>query len=378
MALPLSGAYADYGWSVLRGIVLGLGTYEDPPGPFRVHVRDTAGGLDNATRAVQELFSESAVAVLGPLRSSTSAAAAPVAEEGRIPLLTLSRREDLAFLGSWVFRLGVTQSDQVRVLVHHAIADRGMRRFAILHPKDDYGLAFKNLFWEEVERQGGYVVGVEGYAADAIDVQAPIRKLVGLFYVTDEEQELIDEKARLVRRPLDNSERLAEPEMADLPPYVDFDALFVPDVATKVALILPQLRFYDVNDVLLLGPSGWNDRSLVEIAGRDAEGAIFTDTFFSKSEADAVEDFVAAYYAAYGDEPDALAAEGYDAASMLRRVLPPGAARSRTRVREALLRIRDFAGVSGVASFDDVGGTLKSLYLLTVRNGSIVEHEEQY
>jgi ABC-type branched-subunit amino acid transport system substrate-binding protein len=376
VALPLSGPYAGYGWSALRGIVLGFGTYDRSPGGFRIHLRDTQGETEGASRAVQALFSEGVVAVLGPLRSATAAAVATDAEETRVPLLTLARGEDLATLGSWVFRLGVTRADQTRVLARYAIERRGARRLAILYPEDEYGSAYKNLFWDEVEEQGAEIVGVESYAPDAVDMQAPIRRLVGLGYLTPRERQLIEERDRLARRPLENAERLADPELAELPPYVDFDALFIPEAAQKVGLILPQLRFYEVRNVLLLGVSAWNDRKLVEIAGRDAEGAVFTDAFFPRSEFALVQEFSSRYYAAYGEEPDALAAEGYDAASMLRSILSENAVFSRTRVRDALLRVRDFRGVSGLTSVDEFGGTRKSLYLLTVRRGEISELEQ--
>ena len=376
VALPLSGPYARYGWSVLRGVVMGFGTYESSPASFQLHVRDTGGEVDQAARAAEELFSAGVVAVLGPLRSVTAAAAAPVAEEARVPLLVLAQRENLPSLGPWIFRLGVTRADQIRVLTQYAIERRGVRRVAILYPRDAYGTAYKNLFWDEVESRGAEIVGVEGYAPDAVDVQGPIRRLVGLEYLTPEEQERIEERDHLARRPVENAERLSDPELTELPPYVDFEALFIPEVAQKVGLFLPQLRFYDVQDVLLLGASDWNDPKLVEIAGRDAEGAVFTGVFFPRSEFPMVEEFVSAYYAAYGEEPDALAAEGYDAASMLRAVLSEEVLLSRSRLREALGRVRDFRGVSGLTSFDESGGTRKSLYVLTVRRGEIVELEQ--
>jgi ABC-type branched-subunit amino acid transport system substrate-binding protein len=378
IALPLTGPYGRYGWSTLQGIVLGLGIYGDAPNGFQVHVRDTRGEPELAARAVQELRREGAVAVLGPLRSAETEAAAPEAQAGGIPLLAFAQREDLPMLGGWVFRLGVTRSDQVRVLVRYAIERKGLRRFAVLYPKDGYGTVYKNLFWDEVERMGGEVVGIEGYPPDAVDVQLPIRRLVGLEYLTDKEQGLIRERDRLRRRPAENAEQLASPEFADLPPYVDFDALFIPEAAQRVGLILPQLRFYDILDVLLMGPSGWNDRSLVEIAGRDAEGVVFSDVFFPDSDFPFVQEFVSAYYAAYGEEPDALAAEGYDAASLLRDVLTGDVASSRARARTALLGVRNFPGVSGVTSFDETGGTRKNLYILTIRRGEIAQLDDTH
>jgi ABC-type branched-subunit amino acid transport system substrate-binding protein len=376
VALPLSGPYGRYGWSVLHGIVLGLGIYGDDSSRFRVHVRDTAGEPEQAARAVRELRDEGAVVVLGPLRSSTTAAAAESAQSGGIPLLAFAQGEDLPSIGAWVFRLGVTRSDQVRVLVRYAVERRGLRRFAVLYPKDEFGTDYKNLFWEEVEKAGGEIVGVESYEPDAVDVQRSVRKIVGLEYLGERERDLIRERDRLLRKPVENARRLASKELANLPPYVDFDALFVPEVAQRVGLILPQLRFYDIRDVLLLGPSDWNHRALVEIAGQDAEGAVFSDAFFPDSDFPFVREFVSAYYAAYGEQPDALAAQGYDAASMMREVLSGRGSMSRAGARNALLRVQNFPGVSGVTSFDEHGGTRKNLYLLTVRNGEIVQLPE--
>lgn len=375
VAVPLSGPYAPFGEAVLRGVVLGLGLYDDTGGGYRLVVRDTRGDPARTETVVHELAAEGVAAIIGPVRSATAATAAPAAQDLRIPLLTLAQREDLPFLGDFIFRLGLTASDQVRMLTDHSIDRLGFRRFAILYPRDEYGTAFKNMFWDEVELRGGEIVGVEGYDPSLVDHQAEIKKLVGLYYLTPDERELIEERDRLARRPVENEERLAEPELAELPPYIDFDALFVPDEAQTVGLVLPQLRYYDVRETTLLGPSGWNDPALVEIAGREARGAVFTDAFFARSEYPFVQDFVSRFYSAYGDEPELLAAEGFDAASILRQIMEArGDVRtSREALRRDLLEVRDFPGVSGVTSFDEAGGTRKSLYLLTVRGDQIEE-----
>jgi ABC-type branched-subunit amino acid transport system substrate-binding protein len=372
IVLPLSGPYEGFGRSVLRGVVLSLGILEDPPQPYDLLVRDSAGDPDRAAALVRELAATGVVAILGPLRSAEAAAAAPEAEAAGVPLLTLAQREDLAFLGESVFRLGLTASDQVRALLDYAFERAGARRFAILWPRDDYGLLFKNLFWEEVERRGGEVVGAEGYTPGAADLQAEIKRLVGLWYLEPAEKKLVAERDRMARRPQENAGRLASPPYSELPPYVDFDALFVPDEAAQVGLILPQLRFYEIRDPVLLGPSGWNDPRLLEIAAREAHGSVFTDAFFARSAYPFVQDFVQRYYAAYAAEPDYLAAEGFDAVAILRSVLDRRAP-SRGELRRALLSMRDFPGVSGLTSFDESGGTRKELYLLTVRQGSIEE-----
>jgi ABC-type branched-subunit amino acid transport system substrate-binding protein len=375
VALPLTGPYASFGEKVLRGIVLGLGIFGDPPAPYELVVRDTMGDPERAARVVEELAVEGVLAIIGPLRSVAAESAAPVAEGAAVPLVTLAQREDLAYLGEYVFHFGLTASDQVRTLANYAVERLGQRRFAILYPRDAYGTSFKNAFWDEVELRGGEVVGVEGYPTEAVDLQVEIKKLVGLHWLTTEEQALIAERDRLLRHPKENEARLADASFAGLPPIIDFDVLFVPDVASRVGLILPQLRFFDVRDVTLLGTSDWNHPDLIQIAGRDARGAVFTDAFFAGSPYPFVQEFVTRFYAAYGDEPDRLAATGYDAAAILRTILDEARSTSRARLRSDLLQVRDFPGVSGLTSFDESGGTRKSLYLLTVQRGAIEQVE---
>ena len=75
-----------------------------------------------------------------------------------------------------------------------ATQDLGAQRFAILYPRDSYGLGLRKLFWNAVEQQGGRIVGVASYDPDATDFQKPIRRLVGYSLLTPEEKEAL--KAR--------------------------------------------------------------------------------------------------------------------------------------------------------------------------------------
>ncbi len=376
LAVPLSGPYASFGDSVLRGVTLALEIFGDPPGRYRLIVRDTAGDLERGSAAVRALAGEGVRAIIGPMRSIVAAEAAPLAEQARVPLLTLAPSEGLDFLGDFIFRLGMTPSDQVEVLLDYAVHRKGYSRFAILYPRDDYGTTFKNLFWDEVEELGGLVVGVESYAPDAVDLQTEIKKLVGLHYITEEEQEILEEREKLRRRPAENEERLAELGEMDRPPYVDFDALFIPDIAQKVGLILPQLRFYDVREVTFLGPSDWNDEKLVEIAGRDASGVVFANAFYPQSQNPRVVDFVSRFRGAFGSTPDLFAAQGYDAAVILSTLIDRAGQISREQLRQELLVVNGFHGVSGLTAFDETGGSRKELRLLTVHRGTIRDLED--
>jgi ABC-type branched-subunit amino acid transport system substrate-binding protein len=372
LVLPLSGPYQKVGESVMRGLALGAGLYDEHPSGLHFLVRDSGGDAARAAAAVRELADQGVAAIIGPVRSAEAVEAAPAAEAAHLPLLSFGRSDAISGLGTYVFRLGLTPGDQAAALVHWCVTQRGCKRFAILYPGDEYGVTFKNRFWDAVEAEGGSVVGVERYAPGAVDWQSEIKRLVGLAYVSREEQALIDERNKLRRRATENAQKLAAPKYQNLPPYVDFDAVFIPDDASSVGLILPQLHFFDVRDALYLGGSGWNDPALVKIAGSEARRAVFTDEFFAGSGRPEVVEFVRRYTLAYGAPPDEYAAEGHDAAALLRFVLAGGDAPSGTVLRDRLLRVNAFPGASGVQSFDSSGGARKSLEFLTVRDNAIV------
>ena len=130
-----------------------------------------------------------------------------------------------------------------------------------------------------------------------------------------------------------------------------------------------------MRDVLLLGPSGWNDPRLLEIAGSDARGAVFTDVFFPRSRYPAVQEFGGSYYEGVGAEPERLAAQAYDIAVLLRELLESAGTGSAEELRAELAATQSFAGVSGVTSLREGGGTRQALYLLTVRGNEIIEIE---
>jgi len=372
VVLPLSGPFEKVGESFLRGIALGAGLYEDKSSQLHLLVRDSGGEATRAAAATSELAGAKVAAIIGPVRSAEAIASAPAAESAKVPLLSFGRSDDIAALGEYVFRIGLTPGDQAAALVKWCADQHGCKRFAILYPADEYGIAFKDRFWEAVEASGGTVVGVEKYAPGSVDWQPEIKRLVGLDHLTREQQALVDERNRLRRRAADNADKLASPRFQGLPPFVDFDAVFIPDDAPSVGLILPQLRFFDVRDAVYLGGSGWNDPALVKIAGREAQRAVFTDEFFAGSTRPEVVEFVRRYVAAYGVPPDEYAAEGYDAAALLRYVLAGGDVPGGDVLRDRLLRVNAFPGVSGVQSFDQSGGARKSLEFLTVRDNAII------
>ena len=389
VVLPLSGNFAAFGQEALRGILLAAGTFDahlslEQRPRIRVEIRDSGGLPALAAAAVRELArKEGVVAIIGPLLSKECEAAAVTAENQRVPLLALTSRQEVASGRSYVFRVRTTPSDEAEALADYAMRELGVQRFAILYPRDVYGVGLSGLFWDAVEKRGGRVVALAAYDPEAVDFSGPIRRLVGYELLTAEENELIAEREKLIRSarrlPTEEAALLREeargmlgPNGEPLPPIIDFDAIFIPESHEKVVLIAPQLAFHEATGATLLGTDAWNHPDLVSIARKHVEGAYFTASFYGESSVGYVREFADRYVETFGAPADDFSANAYDAANLLLVQLARGAT-SRRAVRDRLLEVKGFPGVSGVLSMRSDGNARKRPFLLSVRRGQIVE-----
>ena len=355
--LPLSGRYATFGKAVRRGMELALEQLGSAEYPVKLLFRDSAGDAERSARAVSELANaEQALAVLGPLVGTAAEAAAARAQLERLPLLTLSQRTGLAETGPYVFRSSLTSALQARTLAAYAVEEQGLRTFAVLAPDNRLGREMSSRFAAEIEKRGGAIVAERHYAADATDFRRQILLLKG-------------EDPDAPEQPEQPAATEAEEEVPELP----FEALFIPDYAERVGLIAPQLAYYGVREVALLGINGWNDPELLRLAEGYVEGAVFSDGFYRYSPYPFVQAFVNSYFERYGAEPTILEAQGYDAAGIVLAQLSRGEQLSRDDLRTALSQLRNYPGVAGATSFDAQGDAQKVLFLLQVQNGNIVQ-----
>jgi ABC-type branched-subunit amino acid transport system substrate-binding protein/predicted negative regulator of RcsB-dependent stress response len=401
VVLPLSGDFADYGAESLRGILLAADLfavsdseamqagYPDeavenalgrPPlrrSEVRIVVRDSQGDPEIAAEAVRELSRDpSLLAVIGPIFSQESLAAADAAEETGVPLVALSTREDLPIDRKNAFRTRTTPSDEVAALVGHAVDVLEAERFAVLYPRTRYGRGMRKLYWEAVVARGGKMVAASSYDPDAVDFATAIRNMIGYRFLTNWERKALDERAVVLKaaRRLEPKDaallrkaayEILGPELEPLPPLVDFDVLFIPDDAEKVSLSAPGLAFHEINDVGLLGSSDWLDEELLRVARRHVSGAVISTPFYAESDLPFVAEFVDGYRNTFGSEPDAYSAEAFDATNLVLVQLSSGR-NDREGVRAGLLDTRAYPGATGVLTMHPNGNARRRPFLLRV------------
>lgn len=373
--LPLSGRYGSYADRVLRGITMAvqeLASSTESSRGVSLVVRDSGGDPRLAEAAVRDLVQTHKVAaVIGPLSRLTAEAAAEQAQRLQLPIITLTQKRGVNETGSYVFRDCLSNEQQTRALAEYAVLGLGYKRFAILYPDDGYGIRLMHLFWDELERLGAEVRGVETYETFQTDFAEQIRKLVGLYYPRPEGTPVEDERGEeLGTQEGEEAQEVLEEEPL---PILDFEALFIPDSYEKVGLIAPQLAYYDVTGIRLLGTNLWHAPKLLEMAAPYLEGAVFVDGFFPRSHLSLTRQFIRKYEEVYGVEPGYPEAQGYQVTRLLLEALRQPGVVSRAQLRDALLGIRELPGIGGTVSVSPEGEVRREPCLISIQGRHLVE-----
>jgi len=359
--LPLSGALGAAGGRVYDGIRLALrhSLAKYPNLRVQLAVRDTkstAQSAGDAAKVAAELIEkEKALALIGPLISKAAEGAAQVANRLETPMLTpFSLRMRMRPDFPWVFRNSLTNRLQAQGVASYAIRYLGMRRFAVLYPADRDGIELTDAFTQAVENLGGEVVKIVSFPENATDFRSQMLALGGMD----------DRQLRRRKRSLG----LGRSDPYQIP--LNFEALFVPVRHEEAVLIAPQVLFYNMRAVRLLGGSGWNDPRLLEHGERYVEGAVFVDGFFADSTEPKVARFVNDFKRIFGRTPDIFSALGYDAAQIIFAAIAAGA-KTREGVRRYLASLRGFGGVMGLTDMGADNDARRQLFVLSVEKKKI-------
>jgi len=391
VVLPLSGQHRAFGRQLLDGIELAAQGAE-----IQLVIRDDKGEPDVAAAEVERLlYEDHVIAIIGGVLGSEAQAAAAKADELGIPFVTFSRAETIVEDSEWVFRDMLTNSEMAAALASFAMEQRGMSRFAILHPDMSYGNEMREFFEKEVLLRGGTISGVQSYEDKSTSFSDPIRKLVGKENLTERaeyQRKLAEIRAQNLN---DRQRRNAIEKMRNsISPLIEFDALLIPDQWRTIALVTPALAFedvittwcdaadvdrtrrttgQDVQPVMLLGGNLWNHPELPTRAGKYVNCSVFVDGFWAGSQRPEVEIFVEAFRASSGRAPGLLEAYGFEAAHVVRQTIERKRPTTRRGLVEELLQVKDLPGPMGPTSVTESREFRHPLFFLMVDQGTIRE-----
>jgi branched-chain amino acid transport system substrate-binding protein len=112
------------------------------------------------------------------------------------------------------------------------------------------------------------------------------------------------------------------------------------------------------------------NNKLIEIAGENANGIIYTHFF--NTETQNAKTFANKFYEKYNEDPNPYAALAYDNIYMLEQAIEKCAnTNDSVCIKDNLYNVQ-IDGVTGKTYFDKNGDTIKQIYLKTVKNSEFV------
>jgi branched-chain amino acid transport system substrate-binding protein len=230
-------------------------------------------------------------------------------------------------VGDYIFRACFIDPFQGRVMAVFAAKDLKFKRVAVMpETTSDYAMGLCKNFRENFEKLGGKVVAEEKWSSGDQDFSAQLTKI-----------------------------KATGPE-----------AIYVGSYYADIAQISRQARQIGLN-VPLIGGDGFDSPELYKLGGEAVAGHYFTNHYSPDAKDKVVQDFVGAYQKKYGKVPDALAALGYDAASLMFDAIRRAGKADPKAIRDALAKTKGFKGVSGSVSFDEYRNPVKAAVILQVQ-----------
>ncbi|MGE5507074.1 MAG: ABC transporter substrate-binding protein [Chitinophagales bacterium] len=329
-----TGAVASFGQSAVnatkmlvddlnaKGGIKGLGKIE-------LVIEDNKSDAAESANAYNKLiYKDKVVAILGPITSTNTLAAAPIAQQAGIPIITpTATNEKVTLVGNYIFRACFIDPFQGKVGAVFAAKDLKLKRVAVMpETTSDYAMGLVKNFKENFEKLGGKIVAEEKWSSGDQDFSAQLTKI-----------------------------KAANPE-----------AIYVGSYYADIAQISRQARQIGLN-VPLIGGDGFDSPDLFKLGGEAVVGHYFTNHYSPDASDKVVQDFVKAYKARYKEVPDALAALGYDAAALMFDAIRRAGKADPKAIRDALAKTKGFKAVSGSISFDENRNPVKAAVILQVQ-----------
>lgn len=341
--MSTTGTTANFGISSVNGIKMAADEINKAGGingkQVELLIQDDRSDASEAATIVTKFVTQDQVnAVIGEVASSRSIAAAPIAQNAKIPMLTpSSTNPEVTKKGDFIFRSCFIDPYQGAAIAQFAAKTLGAKTAAIMvDRKNDYSTGLEKVITETFTKFGGRIVATQSYQEGDQDFNAQLTSLKG-----------------------------SNPEV-----------IFVPGYYNDVGLIAKQARDKGIT-VPLIGGDGWDSEQLYKIGGTALNGSYFTNHYSPFDTDPRVVKFVNDYKSRYNSTPDALAATAYDAANIMFDAIKRSKSLSGPDIRDALAATNAFPGVTGTVTFNQNRDAVKPIVMIEIKDGGKYEVRER-
>lgn len=333
--VPLTGARADAGIYCKNALELGLSNLNASNTKYKIKllIEDSRYEALAAVNAARKLIDADKVHfIIGPYSSPETLAVAPIAEQTKTIIITPGGQADqISSAGDYVFRLIHSSGREAPIFaefVEKKVKGNMLPFLAIDNPAfHSYLTYFRPVF----EKHGKKINMVEIFDPHERDFRSYLTKIK-------------------TQNPSD---------------------VFLFATPSQIPLILVQAKQLGLHSQYYnIGVEG---PEILTTSNVLAEGLLYPYSFDAGSDASETKSFVEAYRAKYKESPDAVAANCYDALSLLSGCFSEIGLKAES-VKNCLYGIRDYHGASGSFSIDQNGDATREIFVKVVKNGHFVRY----
>jgi branched-chain amino acid transport system substrate-binding protein len=152
--------------------------------------------------------------------------------------------------------------------------------------------------------------------------------------------------------------------------------LFIPQYYNEIPLIIRQLKEAGL-DVPILGSDSWAGGDLMAECGADCHGRYFIGNYAAGGAKGVNKEFVDQYQKAHGVLPDEPAALTYDAVNVVVKALQNTGGltgnlmEDRTLLKDQLVNLKNYEGVTGMMSFNASGDPEKCVQIIKIDDSGV-------
>jgi branched-chain amino acid transport system substrate-binding protein len=336
---PLSGDVKTYGESVRNSFLIAVEEANAKGGVAGMKIayiiQDDKNDATEAANVANLLVNQYRVkAIVGSVTSKATIPVSDIIQAAKIPTLTPTATNPKVTVADgkrkdYMFRSCFIDPFQGMVMAKFSRETLKKGSAAVLYDaSNDYSKGTAEVFRDGFRKLGGTVAAFEAYGKDDVDFSALLTKV----------------KAS------------------------GADVLFLPDYYNKVGLIAKQAQEKGLK-VQLVGPDGWDSPDLVKVAGSAIEGGYFSNHYSPDDKRPEVAAWVKKYKERHGQVPDALGTLAYDGTNLLLEAIRRAGSDDPRKIRDALASIKDFNGVTGKATLDRNGDSVKSAAIVKIQGG---------
>lgn len=333
----LTGAAAAYGTSMNNAVHMAAKEINDAGGINGKQVEiveyDTKTDETEAASITTRLGTRDQVtAIIGPATTGSMQAAIPSANTAQVPIMSPTATDDGVLTASdgsvhpYAWRTSFTNSFQGSALAQFANNELNAKKAVILSDNSsDYAIGLTETFKEVFN---GEIVASENFSEGETDFSAVLTNIKG----------------------------------------VDFDVLYVPGYYEEAGPIIKQAREMGIEQPIL-GPDGMGNEILRDLAGAENMNDVYyTSHFVVTSEDPTVQEFVSNYKDEFNVEADMFTGLAYDSVYVIKEAIESADTSDPEKVNEALKNIKDFPGITGTFSFDEMHDPVKTVNIIEIQN----------